>query len=354
MPGVGCGAETIQLPDECGYRFHPERVDEVGYNRNDLTKRYRTVPDWIYYFLVLPLLALLPPGWGYRLVCRHARHFYRGQVEARERSIENLEKILGPQLPASPQALTRRWFELIAADDLDGYYFPFLNSRNLSRYVSFEGLKHLEEARSRGRGVVLLTAHLGAPVTAMVALGLRGFPHHVVANDARIDATHEPAVRAYSRWRVAWMRKSIAGRIVFLDLRGSVGVSGEAGLEIYRLLQQGEMLTILIDVPPDLSQNTARVRFLDRWCDFPSGAVRFAAWSSSPIVPFFILRSESQPHRQRIVIEEPIETTGEVQVDLQRCVDRLDRRVRAHPAHWVPWDSWSLFEREEAERELLV
>ena len=56
----------------------------LAYNRSDLTKRYRTVPDWIYYFLVLPLLALLPPGWGYRLVCRHARHFYRGQVEARE------------------------------------------------------------------------------------------------------------------------------------------------------------------------------------------------------------------------------------------------------------------------------
>ena len=103
-------------------------------------------------------------------------------------------------------------------------------------------------------------------------------------------------------------------------------------------------MTMPIDVPPNLAHNTERVRFLDRPCRFPSGLVRFSYLNQSPIVPYFILRDERDWHRQKLIVQAPVETSGELSIDLQRCVDRLDALVRRHPAHWFPWDSWSLFE----------
>jgi hypothetical protein len=47
--------------------------------------------------------------------------------------------------------------------------------------------------------------------------------------------------------------------------------------------------------------------------------------------------------RQTIVVQEPIMMSGNVQVDLQKCVDRLGDMIREHPEQWYTWDSLSLF-----------
>ena len=78
----------------------------------------------------------------------------------------------GDPIVENPEAVIRKSFEIRIAEDLDGYYFALFNRQNLPKYLTFEGLEHLDAARREGKGGLLLSGHVGAVASGVLALGL--------------------------------------------------------------------------------------------------------------------------------------------------------------------------------------
>lgn len=310
-----------------------------------MTNRYATLPDWFYYFFTLPILALLPKSLGYRLSKGQGRHVYRVQQQSRQAALANFERVFGEDTDGQDSsAVIQKSFEVRIAEDLDGYYFAVFNRQNLGKYFTFEGLEHLDAARRRGKGGLLLSGHVGAVASAVLALGLKGYDVAPLGNDSRVDTTMSSPVRTFARWQMKWLQRKLRGRVIFVKLSEGGADHGPAVVRVLDALRKNQLVVMAVDIPADRSHNVSRTRFLGKNCRFPNGIVRLAQLSGAPIIPFFILRDEDDWSHQRIEVQPPIELQGEPEADFQRCIDRLDAVVRQYPGHWTVWDSLTAFE----------
>ena len=305
-----------------------------------MTNRYATLPDWFYYFFSLPILAILPRHLGYRLSRGQGRHVFKVQNQSREAAVANLKRVFaGDPAVQDPVAVIRKSFEIRIAEDLDGYYFALFNRQNLHKYFTFEGLEYLEAARQEGKGGLLLSGHVGAVASGVLALGLKGYETTPLGNDSRVDATMSAPVRAFARWQMMWLQKKLGGRVIFVKLNEFGAAHGPAVVRVLKALRKNQFVLMAVDIPADRSQNVTKARFLGRDCRFPSGIVRLAKLSGAPIIPFFILRDEDNWAHQKIEVQHPIDLSGDLDTDFQSCIDRLDAVVRRNPGHWTVWDS---------------
>jgi len=188
----------------------------------------------------------------------------------------------------------------------------------LSGRVRIEGLDRLERARAAGRGVIVLTAHLGSweMAAASVSLAIGGMG--VVARDL-----YDPRIsRLINRLREhALVRTYDTG-----DVRG-----------LLRHLKGGGVLGILID-QDSRRVATVPVPYFGVPAATPVGPVRLADRAGAALMMGFIVRHGAG---YRLVLEDlpPLPATAEGR--LARFNARLESLVRAHPEQWV-WlhDRW--------------
>ena len=321
------------------------------YNEATLTSRYKRLSDWAYFFGVTPALALLPRKLGYALMRQQGRHVCRVNPVHRQDTSRNVSLVLDDEqwsALAKTQVVTKT-FEVMVAEDLETFYFPFWNENNIGRYYTFEGLEHIDRARRLRRGALMFTGHFGSICSSLVALSLRGYTFNHLSRDSRNEPGFDPAFRAYARLKLAWIKKKTGREMLFIAAdQGAYSQysSASAVMEAYRLLSQNEIVSMAVDVPPQMVKSTAKVEFLGRECLFPTGLINLAHQSKAPVIPFFAVRDKNEMWRQKVVIQEPITMSGNVKVDLQKCVDRLGDMIREHPEQWYTWDSLSLFWRD--------
>ncbi len=324
------------------------RETAESYNEGALTSRYKRLSDWAYFFGVTPALALLPKKLGYALMQQQGRHICRVNRVHRQDTSRNISLVLDDEQwsPLAKTQVAEKTFEVMVAEDLDTFYFPFWNEHNIGRHFSFQGLEHIDRARRLRRGALLFTGHFGSVCSSLVALSLRGYTLNHLSRDSRNELGFHPAFRAYARLKLAWMKKKTGREMLFINAdQGSYSQhsSASAVMEAYRLLSQNEIVSMAVDVPPQMVKSTVKVEFLGRECLFPTGLINLAHQSKAPVIPFFVLRDKDEMWRQTITVQEPITMTGNVRVDLQKCVDRLGDLIREHPEQWYTWDSLSLF-----------
>jgi len=313
-----------------------------------LTRRYKRLSDWAYFFGVTPALALLPKKLGYALLRWQGGHIARVNRIHRADTSRNISLVLDDEQwsALAKTQVTDKMFEMTAAEDLETFCFPFWNESKIGRYYSFEGLEHIDRVRRLRRGALMFTGHFGSVSSSLVALSLRGYTLNHLSRDSWKDASLHPAFRAHARFKLAWMKKKTGRDVLFIDagegtsspLSSALGV-----VEAYRLLSQNEIVSMAVDVPAQRSKDTVKVDFLGRQCLFSTGLINLAHQTKSPVIPFFALRDTNEMWRQKVVVQEPITMSGDVRADLQKCVDRLADMIREHPEQWYNWHSLSRF-----------
>jgi len=319
-----------------------------SYNEGALTSRYKRLSDWVYFFGVTPALALLPQKLGYALMRRQGRHVCRVNPVHRQDTSRNISLVLDDEQwsPLAKTQVAEETFEVMVAEDLETFYFPFWDENNIGRYYQFEGLEHIDRARRLRRGALLFTGHFGSVCSSLVAMSLRGYTLNHLSRDSRTEAGVHPAFRAYARMKLAWMKKKTGRDMLFINADQGTYTqfsSASAIMEAYRLLSQNEIVSMAVDVPPQMVKSTAKVEFLGRECLFPTGLINLAHQSKAPVIPFFVVRDKNEMWRQTIVVQEPVTISGNLRLDLQKCVDRLGDMIREHPEQWYTWDSLSHF-----------
>ena len=213
----------------------------------------------------------------------------------------------------------REVFVHLAKNAIDVMRLGSNTKEALDRIVAAEGLEHLDRASEEGKGIILLSGHIGNWELLGAYLALKGYPLSVVGrslNNRRLD------------------RLLVAHRERF-GLRNIA--RGKATRQILRALRRGEMVGFLMDQDTKIAGTF--VDFFGRPAYTPTGPVTLALKLGTPIVPVAIHREQDDTYH--LVVRPPIELartddgTEDERINTAICSKILEDFIREHPAQWV-------------------
>ena len=278
--------------------------------------------QWQYHLLkfISNLISLLP----YRAVLFLGRRlmgplYYRLAAKQRRRAIAQLQESLSCS-DADAERIVRSLFVKLGQTFLEILYSPALTPGNITDYITIENRHYLADALQRGKGVVLLTAHIGNWEWLGAALAMDGFPMATVVKRQPNDQ-HTRILNEY---------RQKAGIEVFA--RGGSELVGAA-----KALKQGKVLGFLAD--QDAGASGAVISFLGKMASTPLGPAVFAKRFQAPVVPIFIVRRPEGGHRVLIHPSFYYEDTGNEDRDIYNLTLKMtyiiEDTIRAYPDEWL-------------------
>ncbi len=211
-------------------------------------------------------------------------------------------------------------YENLARNIIDVLRFDTWSEEDIRARVEITGLRHLDAARAQGKGVLVLTLHLGNFELALMALGLTGVPVSAVARKL-------PNSFLYARI-AAWRRRSGAELI---DHKKSA-------LKILRGLREGRAIGLLIDRYSRRDRGVFVPLFGVR-CSTSAGLATLALRAGAPVIPVYILRDGPDHHQIVILPALEFRPSGDRKRDIEvltaRCNEVLEELIRRHPEQWI-------------------
>ena len=198
---------------------------------------------------------------------------------------------------------------------------PSYTAEYASRFIRYEGLDHYLKARDQGKGVLVLTGHLGAWELSSFYHSLAGYPMGMVIR--RLD---NPLVDRM----VNDIRCRHGNRVLHKDdfARGLIGA-----------MRAGETVGILMDTNMTPPQGLFVPFFGIEACT-ASGLARVALKTGAAVVPGFLLWEESE--RQYVLHFYPeiaLADTGDTEADTgdntARFTAVLEDAIRQYPSQWL-------------------
>ena len=193
--------------------------------------------------------------------------------------------------------------------------FPSLTRENVHEWIRYDGLENFKKAHSRGRGVLIATAHFGNWELSAFAHALMTAPMHIVVrplDNVRID-------------RLIEQRRALSGNHII--------EKAEAAREILRALKAGDAVGILIDQNTSLTEGVFIDFFGAKACA-NAGFVKLAHHSGAAVVPGYAVWSERE--RRHILRFDPeIEMTGDVAADTQNIHSHFESVIRQYPDQYL-------------------
>lgn len=282
-------------------------------------------------------LLLLPAPAARRAAAAAARLALAIGSSRRRILIGNLTAAFPEKSSEEIEEIARRSIEGFAAGLVDFLEAGRLSAEELRSRVSIAGEEHLAEARARGRGVFLLSAHFGSWEIAALAAGLMGEPIALL-----VRTLDNPLLEAeLSRLRRRFGNRPIAKR--------------EAARELLRTMARNESVAILVDQNV-IPREAVFVPFFGRLAATTPALALLHLKTGASVVPVFMWPEGSG--RYRMEFERPIlaEEFGGPEVDRDERVRRATARymavieaaIRREPAAWL-WihDRWKSRPPEE-------
>jgi Kdo2-lipid IVA lauroyltransferase/acyltransferase len=270
---------------------------------------------------VLTVLRVLPRQIAVSTARLISGIFYRFSSRLRNVGERNLA-IAMPETDSLERArILRGCFDNLGRLAAEFSHLPKSSPKSLSRLVRFEGLEHFLKAREQGRGVILITSHLGAWELSAVALAASGYSMTVL-------------VRRLDNARVEQMIDRIRTRFgnKMIDKRGAVRA-------LLRALHKGETVGILGDLN-SLHKDGIFVPFFGRQACTVTGIATLALHTGAPVVPLCIPWNEE--HKCYVLkFDPPLELlrTGNHEYDILANTASwtlaLEKHIRSYPEQWL-------------------
>lgn len=212
-------------------------------------------------------------------------------------------------------AMGRRCLHYLGHNFVEYSFLPWINKDNVDEHFDFINTKIFDEALAQGRGVLLLTLHLGNGDLGCSALSIRGYPMVMVSKF----------------FKAKWLND------MWFGMRERVGTKFVAprnsSYALLKALKSNQAVVIPLDqfTGPPIG---VRTTFFGVETGTAAGLAVMAQRSKAPVISVYSWRQPNGRHAIEFVREIP---TGDAEPDVvtQRFNDELESFVRLHPDQWM-------------------
>ena len=201
-------------------------------------------------------------------------------------------------------------------------YFSLKSREEAAGLVTIAGEEHLSEALKKGRGVILMTAHLANWEIAAAAVCHCGYPLNVIYTPQRNTAGVEDLFRE--------QREKVCGM-------GLIPSEGAGVKQAFKVLKRGEILCILQDL--DARGDGVVMDFLGLPASVHTGLAKLSRRFNCPVVPTRAARDEKG--KNLLLFYPSLIYDGDMEKFLSICNNIVESWVKEHPGQWM-WilDRW--------------
>jgi KDO2-lipid IV(A) lauroyltransferase len=194
-------------------------------------------------------------------------------------------------------------------------------AENTHGWLRTEGLDHYLAAKARGKGVLIVTGHLGAWELSSFYHSLMGYPMSMVArplDNRRLD-TYVNGIRCLHGNRV--LPKDDFARGLLTAMR------------------QGETVGILMDTNMTPPQGVF-VQFFGKQACAASGVARVALKTGAAVLPGFMVWEEAERRYvlhfgPQLVFERSADEEADIVAATQLCTSAIETWIRRYPDQWL-------------------
>ena len=193
-------------------------------------------------------------------------------------------------------------------------------SAEMGARFDIHGEEIVKAARARGKGVLVLIAHLdNYALLALQVPRLFGYPLSIIAKPLRNQALNE----------------------IWWELQRKAGVSGIPSHNAYRAsvraLRKNELVGFMLDQNRPADQGVF-VDFFGQPASTTPGLAFMAAQTGAPVVPVFMRREPDGRHRVEVrpAIEPPPDRKEEtILAYTSTCTKLIEDEIRRYPEQWL-------------------
>jgi len=283
---------------------------------------------WRAFKIVQSVVERLPRAWAYALAVVAARFAWRFSPLARPRLEYNLEVACPELTPKELRKLSWLNFRNHAKAYADLMLLPRMKVEVMRPllHVNEKDLDYLEEARALGKGVMVVSCHMGSYEVVSAIWSATLAPVSLFAEEL------EP--RALFEW--------------YRDTRARLGISvlplHLAGLrKVTQALQEQEMVVTAID--RDITGTGHVMPFFGRPAPIPLGPAALSLRLGTPLLPVCVYRLPDDTYQAEATPPVMAKSTGDSKADevrvTQELLSRIEAFIRRHPEQWhVPHRIW--------------
>jgi Kdo2-lipid IVA lauroyltransferase/acyltransferase len=239
----------------------------------------------------------------------------------RKVGLRNLELAFPEKMDSEREAILRAVYRNLGHLLAEFCQMPNYTPEQASRFIRYDGLDNYLQARQRGKGVLVLTGHLGAWELSSFYHSLMGYPMGMVIR--RLD---NPLVDEF----VNRVRCLHGNRVIHKDdfARGLIAT-----------MRAGETVGILMDTNMTPPQGVFVPFFGVEACT-ASGMARIALKTGAAVVPGFLFREgREQRYVLRFGEELDLVRTGDSEADAVADTALftrvIEQYVREYPEQWL-------------------
>lgn len=262
----------------------------------------------------------LPLNIAYSVACAIADIRYYTAGREKRAIIENLKVVFGDR-PIDEKKLEETGilvFRNFAKYLVDFFRFSKLNSGYIKTHVKVEGVSNVDKCLSRGKGAIVLSAHIGNWELGGSALSMVGYPVNAVVMTHKNKKVND-----------FFTRQRLTGSVRPIEIGATLRIC-------FKTLKNNGILALLGD--RDFSKSGMRVKFFGKETLMPKGPAAFSYKLGSGIVPCFMVRERGDTFR--LVFEEPIfpDCDGPEEAAVKKITERylpvIESYIKRYPDQW--------------------
>jgi Kdo2-lipid IVA lauroyltransferase/acyltransferase len=283
-----------------------------------LAKPKNAIATFVEYALaqtLLNVLRVVPRRLAFTIAAAFTKTLDVALPRLRRVALKNLSFAFPDCTQEQRQHIVNGVFESLARLLVAFAKFPGLNSSNIRGWIRYEGLENYHRAKSKGRGVLVATAHLGNWELSAFAHALMTEPMFVM-----VRSLDNPLVD-----KLVENRRQLSGNQLLLKK--------DVALSVVRALKNNAVVGILID------QNTAPEEgvFVDFFGKKACANIAFAklgARTGASVVPGFAFWERSE-NKYVLRFYPELEMSGDPERDTQKIQAEIERHIRKYPDQWM-------------------
>lgn len=253
---------------------------------------------------------------------------FKFSKEARRVSFGNI-KYIYPYVKSTKRkrSLVMDNFKEMGKNLIDMLRLTKYKNGDLDRIVKLKNGNNIRELMSRGKGLIVITAHLGCWELIPAFFSQKNYTVNVIAREVYDKNVNREINRIRECFNIKIIDKA------------------RAPIVALKKLLRGEGVGILMD--QNTKTNSVSIDFLGHKANTPIGPAYLALKTGAPVLPVAIHRLNDDSHLIEAGEEVEISRSGDFNTDLlentQRFSKAIEKFIVIHPEEWVwfhkRWDN---------------